>query len=324
VSVKLRSEAIALAPKDSLRAGALTVKYTADDLSRSTVATLARGAAIAWGEAQAALGDAATRVVGRLPIIVNERRWVQRLEPRHIDFGLQGVPTRGRTFLAPIGDQEVATELLDLLGTVASIDEPAGLKAWFGDWIPLVNVTPQRWSDAAIDLATSNTSVARDCFGGSTMRCESALGLVEAKDPLRDWYSDEDLRVLVSTFARQAQYTNEELDKCLSGNSPATCLAIARTRPVPRPLNGDSRRTVLGLALELGGTKAYDRLISAKGTALEILSVTAGVPADSLMAEWRRRVLAAAPARVKPELLEASAMVAWTLLFAFGATRRRP
>ena len=99
---------------------------------------------------------------------------------------------------------------------------------------------------------------------------------------------------------------------------------ISRTRPVPIPLTFATRATLLGLALERGGRPAYARLIGAKGTALQMLSTAAGVTPDSLIREWRTRVLSAAPKSTSPSPVEASVFIAWTLVFGFAASRRRP
>jgi len=55
-----------------------------------------------------------------------------------------------------------------------------------------------------------------------------------------------------------------------------------------------------------------------------VLSIAAGVGADSLIGEWRSRVLASTPPSSAPTPLDAALFVGWTVAFGIAATRKRP
>jgi hypothetical protein len=326
-------------PYDSIVAGALIVRYSSKDLSAATRATLQNSANETWKRVQLGLGDEATRVASRLPIVVNDRtsaagilldqRWyTSRLAPHIIDLNLPNMPGRGRGFVEPISIAQAEGAMIDLIGSVASIDEPAALKVFVGDWLPAAGLTERNWNSAAVDLATTNASVTRDCFAGSVPRCKSALGLTKVSDPYTEWYSPEDWRAMVSgslQYPAGSEGRRDAMHSCVDGHVLTECEWLVRERPSPMPLDMDVRRTVVGLALEIGGPKAYARLVAAQDkNASAILEATSGMPIDDFVAAWRARVLAATPANVRPRVLEATSLIAWALLFAFAAQRRRP
>jgi hypothetical protein len=314
-------------PRDSLKVGGITLRLTMAGLPASTRAVLDRAMIGAWSRVQLGLGDAAARVSARMPVIFKRHPVVNRLQTQILSFELAGRPGAGRMFQSPISVAEAQTGIVDMIGALAAFEEPTILKEYSGEWMPATRLSAENWAEAAIDLATETSAATRDCYAGSVARCESALGLTKVKDPLTEWYSPEDWRVIVSRFPKITKDAPEHvamLDQCKSGEAPDVCLTLAREKPVARPLVMDTRRTMIALALELGGPKAYDRMNAAKGSSLEILSATAGMGPDELVAEWRRRVLAATPDRVAPKALEVTAMLAWTLAFAALSTRKRP
>ena len=319
----IRSAAL---PRDSIAAGGFIVRFAPGTLSSSTRAAIERGGSRAWARVQQALGDGAGHVGTRLPIIVAQQAAPIRIQRATVSFTLKGAASSGVWFPVPLSATQAEEGFIDLAGTIASLDEPNALKKFAGEWIPAVSLAPERWEESAVDLATADAAVARECWAGSIARCESALGLTDVKDPLTEWYSNSDLRVLVSRLPVPA---NEPADRksmrlrCLTGAAPDMCALLEREHPTPRPVVLDSRRTLIGLALEVGGPKAYDRMLAASGTATDVLASTAGMSIDDLVTKWRVRTLAASPDRVRPHVFEATTLIAWTLIFAAFA-RRRP
>ncbi len=327
-------------PYDSIVTGAITLRFTSKDLSPSTRAALTRAGDATWERVEHGLGDAATRVAGRVPIVISDRtaasfisearayEYMSRLLPHIIDLGLPNMPGRSRGFVEPLNEAQAEDAMIDLVGSVASMDEPPALKVYVGDWLPAAGLNERNWNAAAIDLATTNASVARDCFAGSIPRCKSALGLTKVSDPYTEWYSPEDWRVIVSGSLNMGIVTEgrrDAMQACVAGHDMKECEWLVRERPASLPLDMDVRRTVVGLALELGGPKAYDRLVAAQGgSASDVLAATSGLGIDELVGQWRAHVLSATPANVRPRALEATAMLAWMLVFAFVAQRRRP
>ena len=103
-----------------------------------------------------------------------------------------------------------------------------------------------------------------------------------------------------------------------------TCKRLARSLRIPIPLNMWTRSTLFDLAIERGGRSAYTRLRDAQGTPLEVLATVAGVGPAVLVNDWRTHVLAAVPHSAVPSGSETTVLIAWTLVFGFAATRRRP
>ncbi|HEV8410892.1 MAG TPA: hypothetical protein VGQ30_10305 [Gemmatimonadaceae bacterium] len=313
-------------PLDSLHVGAVTVRLTASDFSSSTIGATERAMAEAWADAQRALGDGAGRAASHQPIVLRRHQVANRLQLNELSFELTDRPGAGRTVTAPLKASAAHAAIIDLLGALAAIGEPSALDVYAGPWIPAARIDADQWSEVAIDLATAPSAVTRDCYAGSVKRCESALGLSAVKDPVTEWYSAEDWRVAVDRAPippNEAPERRERRERCIAGKAPEICEDFVREHPVARPLIIDSRRALIGLALELGGAKAYDRMMSAHGTALEILAAASGHDADDLVGVWRQRVLAATPPRVAPMPREVTTMLAWSALFAVVAFRKR-
>jgi hypothetical protein len=315
-------------PPDSMAGGSIRLRFEKKTLGPQLEATLQSAAARAWNAADSLFGDAGTTAAGALPIVVNHERARFIGSTASIDMvalELSGPGGRTTQVHRPLTERRLADGILDLIGTLAMLRVPEAVIQWAGYWTPAHPLTGDDWRDAALDLATSSSSVTRTCYAGSLQSCESALGLTTVRDPLTEWYSPEGWRVLVGSWQprRDDLALAADHDACVVRKVTATCERLARSRPVPIPLTVYTRATFLGLALERGGHSAYARLLGAKGTPLEILATTAGVAPDVLVEEWRSRVLAALPRSVVPTLAETTVLVAWTVLFGVVATRRR-
>jgi hypothetical protein len=315
-------------PPDSMAGGSIRLRFEKKNLGPELQATLQSAAERAWRIADTLFGDAAAKAAGALPIVVNHERAGLIGSTASIDMvvlELSGPGGRSTQVHRPLTERRLADGILDLVGTLAMLSVPDAVIHWAGYWTPAHRLTGDDWRDAALDLATSSSSVTRTCYAGSLQSCESALGLTTVRDPLVEWYSPDGWRMLVGSW--QARKDDMALaadrDACVVRKVAATCERLARSRPVPIPLTMYTRATLLGLALERGGHSAYARLLGAKGNPLQILAATAGVAPDALMDEWRSRLLAALPHSVIPTPAETGVLIAWTVLFGVVATRSR-
>jgi hypothetical protein len=222
--------------------------------------------------------------------------------------------------------RKLSDEMLDMIGTLATVGIPPNVSRWAGYWAPARPLTTDEWQAAALDLTTSSSSVSRTCYSGSVAGCEAALGLTAVSDPLVEWYTPEGWRSLVSTWDPPAGDLGLLADhaECVEKRVLETCKRLARMRQIPVPLNMSTRSTIFNLAIARGGRSAYTRLRNATGTPLEVLSTVAGVTPEVLVDDWRTRTLAAVPHAARPSAADTTALVAWTLLLGFVATRRRP
>jgi hypothetical protein len=313
-------------PPDSLSSGVVRVRFSKQNLGADLQGTLAAAVQRAGAIADVQFGDA--KLDGPESVILvdrAERPSLTALTLNVLRIELPGTNGRISVVRSPLSESKIADELLDMVGSLATQGIPANVTRWAGFWAPSRPLTSDDWVGASLDLMTSSSSVTRTCYTGSETACEIALGLTPVSDPLVDWYTPEGWRALVSTWdppmndpALAAAHAECVVRKVLE-----TCKRLARTRNVPFPLSMMTRSTLFNLAISRGGRSAYTRLRNATGTPREVLSIVAGVPAEVLVDDWRTHVLAAAPHSVLPSGAETTALIAWTAIFGFAATRRR-
>jgi hypothetical protein len=316
-------------PADSLAAGPLHIRFLGKTLGADMEATLRAAAIGAAAVADSTLGDAAATFLGDAPIVASRDRWrTMGWSPSFDILVLELANGGGRTttIRPPITRRKVEEGILDLIGTMATAHLLENAVQWGGEWVPAQGMTRERWEDAAVDLASSNAAIARTCHAGSIPACESALGLTKVADPLTDWYTPAGWRVLISDWhpPKEDFVAIGARAECVEKKIDSVCLRLSRARPVPIPLSFATRSTLFATALNRGGRPAFARLMSAKGTPLQVLSIAAGVSADSLVSEWRSHVLASTPRSSMPTPLDAALFVGWTIAFGVAATRKRP
>ena len=315
-------------PSDSLATGELKFRFLKSNVGADLQATLQAAGTHAMSVADSMFGDAVRGIAGTTSILAtrSRSRFGQFSTVDMVTLELADGGGRSTLIRAPVTQRKLEDGILDLLGTMATARVPSNVIQWAGGWVPSRRLTHETWEDAAIDLASSNAAIARTCYSGSVPACESALGLTDVHDALSEWYAPEGWRVLVSSWKppKDAYSVIADRAECIEKKATQVCERLARSRPVPIPLTFATRSTLFGLALERGGRPAYSRLVGAKGTPLQMLSTAAGVSPDSLIREWRTRVLAATPKSASPSPVEATVFIAWTLIFGFVAGRRRP
>jgi hypothetical protein len=315
-------------PADSLVIGDLTFRFVRANLGKDLEADLRAGVAAALGVADSVLGSQLHRIASDAPILAtrSRARFGEFTRVSLVTLEIANGGGRSTTVRAPVTVRKLEEGILDLLGTMATSHVPASVVGWGGQWVPSRPLTPDMWENAAIDMASSNAAIARTCYAGSQPACESALALPIIRDSLTEWYTPEGWRVLVASWmpAADAYAVLADRAQCLEKKVNASCERVARRRSIPIPLTFATRSTLIGLAFQRGGRDAYARMLEANGTTLQILAATAGVTPDSLMHEWRSRVVAASPKSSRPSPVEATVCVAWIALFGAAAGRRRP
>ena len=313
-------------PPDSMNSAPLHVRFDRATLGPDLEATLRGAVRRAAGEVDTEFGDAQIGDSGAV-LVVSRVRFglVTALGFDAVLVELSGGRGRMSPVRSPITERKLADALVDMIGTLATDGVPANVSKWAGYHTPARPLTHDDWEAAALDLATSSSSVARTCYGGSVAGCESALGLTTVRDSLAEWYTPEGWRARVDSW--NARPGDVELAdaraECVEKKVMATCERLARSRPIPVPLDMATRSTLFNLAIARGGRSAYAKLRSAHGTPLEVLSAVAGIAPDALVDDWRTHTLAAVPHGVRPGAAEATVLLAWTALFGFAATRRR-
>jgi hypothetical protein len=315
-------------PADSLVVGDLKFRFVRTNLGKNLEADLQTAAAKTLATADSVFGSELPRIAGEAPILATRARspFGELTRVDMVNLVIANGGGRATLVRAPITQRKLEEAMLDLLGTMATSHVPANVIGWGGEWVPSRPLTRELWENAAIDMASSNAAIARTCYAGSLPACESALALTLIHDPLTEWYTPEGWRVLVASWKppKDAYLVIADRAECLEKKISARCEVLARGRSVPIPLTFATRSTLLALAFQRGGRDAYSRMLGAKGTTLQILAATAGVTSDSLLHEWRSRVIAASPKSTSPSPLEATVFIAWIALFGVAAGRRRP
>jgi hypothetical protein len=322
-----RAENRRILPPDSIRSGPLRVFYKKENLGAETAGLLATAVDRASKAADSTFGDDLEKFALHRPIgvIAIPGRWSIGT---YVRLEIEAGGSRSVLIRPPVTERKLEDAITDLTGTMATAGwaTSTAISSWDGEWIPPRHSTHEEWEDAAINLATSPSAVARSCHTGSIAACDAALGLTPSKDPLTDWYTPDGWRVLVGSWhpPKDAFEVIKDRSLCIEKRDDAACARAARTHSVPIPLAYSTRATLLATAFEIGGRQAYHRLINATGTPMDGLALAAGVSADSLVRVWRTRVLSATPRSSAPTIPEAALFAGWFALLGVASTRRRP
>ncbi|MEO8634766.1 MAG: hypothetical protein ABI587_05755 [Gemmatimonadales bacterium] len=219
-----------------------------------------------------------------------------------------------------------------LIGSARIGDPDPPLRAWLGDVVRPALDTSTDLTDVYTTLVTSPFSVAHDCFLGDVDGCRSALNLDAGPGALlRRYRTPEDRRLLMrlvqSHFYDAAGKAGASA--CLDG-ADAACIELLQTLPfaaLAPPLPLGARQTLIQLAVRSGGREGYQRLTGSTGHSMsERLSLTAAVPADSLIQRWWTQVIRHRPEPVAVPFGVVSAGLGWILIFGLcglGSSRWR-
>jgi hypothetical protein len=213
--VRLTLLAAARTPRDSVRGGELTIQ-SATPLGSITRRTLQRAAEKSWSIVRAALGDSAGAATTVFRLVYREDSGGTFMDPARGHIWLPRAPGRGNALTLPLSESAATIEIVDLVGTLASLRNPAPLREWIGDWMPARPYERPDWEAIAVMLATMNAAVTRGCHAGSVPQCESALALTLVKDPFTEWYAPEDWFVLARAhYVDRSRDWDDTRDDCI-------------------------------------------------------------------------------------------------------------
>lgn len=242
---------------------------------------------------------------------------------------------RARTYVGLQVDWNLEVEALArLLLATAPTGQPDGrLHDWLaGPVRPVQN--PDRVRGAVyVALVTGRHAVSRHCLLGDIRACYHALALGDRSRALDDWYVDPSERhwLVTSMFAGffDRGGTAGAYQSCARGGD-SSCSALLRTLPlsaVPRPLGPEAQRSLVDLALRMGGRNSYHRLVSDSTASIAArLAAASGVPIDSLLSSWHAEILAARPLSVPLSAGAVGATLLWVVIFGLcglGSSRWR-
>ncbi|HTS88122.1 MAG TPA: hypothetical protein VMG41_06480 [Gemmatimonadales bacterium] len=300
--------AAARAATDTFRAGSLVV------IANHSPLPLAGATRQAWSVLDSLYGDRAMALSGR-PIVLHiadSNEAVKNLDPV---LGL-GVPWDADSLF-----------LVRFLLAYVPVDQPdLAFQEWLGGRLgPSLN--PGSDLEATyLDLVTTPFQVDRSCYRGGLAACRIALGLEDSASAVETYMTERERRDVASRVVvpgTTEEGTSPGFRACIAGVDSA-CIAIIHATPpraLPRPLGSVARGVLVRLALAQGGRGAYDRLLSGSGGPVGQLSAASEIPLDSLLAQWRRRVLSARPTPVTLPHYGVLLGVGWILVLGLCASR---
>jgi hypothetical protein len=244
----------------------------------------------------------------------------------------------------------VEEEVRSLVGRAMNRSLPMEQAAWIDP--ALITKTPNL-VDTYRELVTGMSATLDLCLAGNLESCWSALGVTPSMDPVEDihaWYTEGQIERALHLWPG---YSGGRRG-CLDGQllNCENTLKIMRTQVTP--LGPASRAALASTAIELGGEGAYHRFAepiappirpseragieSARALAddsfqrvaqplvdpvdlREVIGRTAGMDPDLVLAEWRRRVIAARPDGPGADSGVRYATVLWILFFTAFSTR---
>jgi hypothetical protein len=217
---------------------------------------------------------------------------------------------------------DVAISLRQALATQIQQGMDSGLAHWVGG--ELLPMLPDSgfYGPLYLELTISPWHRVQDCRRGDLPSCRLALGVDGRDDPTDRWYDASDRRRMVATWLPTE--LSDVTALCLRGQDAACRQVLVGhgTGLISMPLGGAARLALLDIVLQHGGTGAYDRLLATRGQPIdERLAAAAAIPADSVFAAWRTRVLSAQPLPVAVSPGSAWVAVGWCLLLAVLSMR---
>lgn len=258
----------------------------------------------------------------------DERRFFGPV-PYLISVGRSGDLWGGLTGDGFVRPEAMRSSLEALVSSAATASFDAALRAWLynGPVSPIApNATVER--DARHELAVAESHPARRCVSGDLRQCAAILALRgRPADPLHQWYAPPDYQALVSRIRLapgDGRVAPTLQRRCLAAELSACERLLTWLSPdrIPPPVMEGPRLMLLREALQLGGNGALGRLRPTTADVGARLAAASGVSEDSLLASWRRRMVAPRGANVRPPAGVALASAAWMVALAGVAMRR--
>jgi hypothetical protein len=198
-------------------------------------------------------------------------------------------------------------------------------QAWASGPYPLDTASTDDWAAVRMELVSSQSTVGPRCYGGDVSACAAYLGLRETADPVIALYDSIGRRAFVSNARWDARRINLlATDLCINRGSDSACIVVMRgfgERRVSRLGSWRIRKTVIQQAALSGGPQAFGRLIQNSVTIGDAVAAASGVPLDSVLTVWHRRVREEGIASESFTPAIALLSIGWVLVLGAVATR---
>ena len=273
---------------DTVQAGSLRLFVEAS--LRSRVEPAAR---VAAARVEAEAGPAAARLTKRWVIV---RQLTDSTPDSIVVATAEGPKSPESLQIWGAPDDSLLTVWIhnDAMHLVAA-EIPKAFKEWlYAELLP-DSVNTVQWTNTRLVLVSSYSTVAHRCYSGDIPACSIGLRLTEVSDPVMEWYDDAGRRRVVSAWLESRRYDRrrpewDQAERCGAGADAACIAALRQWRGLEDPVPPGERMILAKLAVQMGGPGAYERILSATGTPAQRLAAAAGVPIDSVLRVWQRRV----------------------------------
>jgi len=187
--------------------------------------------------------------------------------------------------------ERLTRELVHAVQTILGARAGSSFAGWRAD-VRLLEDERPLLAAANIELRTASVAGAAGCTDGHLGACAVALNLGSTSpEDLRRFIADR-LRERRSESALRALYV-----ACVDDGDDEACLTLLDRAGVPAPvLSTRARGTLLLVMRDAGGAGAVPRFFADTGAPIvPRLEAGAGMPIDSLLADWRETVMAYRP-----------------------------
>lgn len=228
-------------------------------------------------------------------------------------------PTRTSS---PGDAKSIAMVISSAVSTVVTATAASKITNWTGGPLTLTPGLGEKIDWAALRLAvvSSPSFLGKACYLGDLGACRTFLGIDTVTDPSRMLFDSTGRRAVVKYESeRYGRASRVATQRCLDGSDEAciSVLEMAGTRPLA---SNFERGSLVLQAVDLGGTRAVERLVVTPGSASEALAAAAGQPFDSVVASWQRHLGDRTGGSPMPLIVAISSIV-WIAVCLFLALR---
>lgn len=198
-----------------------------------------------------------------------------------------------RAWRGSVDSATMASSLAHALLYAAFSASGSAFFAWAGNALPGPELTKSEWAEQRLLLVSARTAVGSRCYQGDLEACKRALLIEPAADPVMDWHDSTTRRQLVRRHGALARRIDVAATRQCESGSDSSCVRLLREFPerhFAEPAAGALRSAMLRHALAIGGDRAIERLLTASAEPAARLASAAGVPLDTLLRGWQRRV----------------------------------
>lgn len=198
-----------------------------------------------------------------------------------------------RAWRGIVDSATIASSFAFALSYAAFSASGPGFFAWAGNTLPGGKLTESDWARQRLLLVSARTAVGSRCYEGNLEACKRALLIERPTDPIVEWHDTTTRRQLVRRNGALARRIDVAATRQCEAGSDSSCIWLLRRFPETRfqdPAAGALRSAILRHALAIGGEGAIEHLLTAAPEPAARLAAAAGVPLDTLLSGWQRRV----------------------------------